>query len=282
MTVAAGLLRTRVAVTAGGLGAVGLRGGRAGCREEGALEGRDERRGDRGGGHEQRGDEGEDQADAGARGAFARVLTDVVEATRRVEDVAERAPRGEHRESGAELAEVEPRDLRGLRQAPGDDDERGTDDSGQHDAEHDRAAAPQHGEVDAVGDIVERVEVEERRDEEQHRCSEHHAIASSEGADIHFRSFVGRLIVGRGVAVTMSASGLGVARGWPLIVRRTLSSGLSGCPPGSAGPELPAQETHDSLRDPLRRLLSPCAAGEQRRVLAIAHVAALDEHLRNR
>ena len=100
-----------------------------------------------------------------------------------------------------------PATLRRLRQHAGDDDERGADDAGQVR----RSAGP-----DALSQALgcrsrqwppsSGVEVEERGDEQQHRCSDHHAVASSEGADVHFRSFVGLVSSVVVVAVTVSPS----------------------------------------------------------------------------
>jgi hypothetical protein len=96
----------------------------------------------------------------------------------------------------------------------GDDDERGADDAGKYDAHQHRRASPGIRDGEVVRGPVERIEVKERRDQQQYRCSDHHAVASSEGADIHFVSFISRrLVFGGGVAVTMSPYGRGVKRG---------------------------------------------------------------------
>ena len=44
----------------------------------------------------------------------------------------------------------------------------------------------------------------------------------------------------------------------------------------------PLQEVRNAVRDPVRRLLPPLRVGQLRGVLRVTHVAALDEHLRNR
>src|SRR5690606_34623271 len=195
------LRRTRVAVTAGRLRTVGLRGRGTRGRDERTLQGGHQRGGDRRGGQQQRRDQTEDETGTGVRLPAAETGEDVVERPHRVDDRPEGRPRGEDRQGHTELAEVETGDLGRLGQRAGHDDEGRTGDTGDVHAHHQAEVVPGVGDVVAVA--AERVE--ERRDEQQYRCSDHHAVASSEGADIHFRSFVGRLVVGRGVAVHLVA-----------------------------------------------------------------------------
>ncbi len=82
-------------------------------------------------------------------------------------------------------------------EAPGDQqaggDEADQEDAGEHQGS---GGVPCAGHVHTGGGV----EIEERGDEQQRRCSDHHAVASSEGADVHVLGVLlglGRLVVPR-------------------------------------------------------------------------------------
>ncbi len=171
-------IRDRVGARPVGGGGLRLRGA-----DQGDLEGRDERRGDGATGQGQGGDQADDQAGAGAGGG---------------DDGPERRPGREDGEGDTELGEVETGDLARLllRQRTADDDDRRADHPGQVHAHEgvQRLPGVDAGVVLGFAVLGERAgavraagESEERGDEQQHRCSDHHAVTSSEGADVHVR-----------------------------------------------------------------------------------------------